>query len=123
MTCETQRKTGERDTGQTVALSSRPVWRFEDLVKQFYDRAGTLAKQGHTVDKVEIIVLGGTWSHYPRDYQDSVKSSCTMFANQNFVLAHPHTVHVEWLAGRVLQRYVLRCQHIRRGLPMHPMRA
>ncbi|CAE6971529.1 unnamed protein product [Symbiodinium natans] len=41
-----------------------------DPVRQFYDRAGTLAKQGHTVDKVEIIVLGGTWSHYPRDYQE-----------------------------------------------------
>ena len=40
-----------------------------DPVRQFYDRAGTLAKQGHTVDKVEIIVLGGTWSHYPKDYQ------------------------------------------------------
>ncbi|CAK0908579.1 unnamed protein product, partial [Prorocentrum cordatum] len=39
-------------------------------VRQFYDRAGTLAKQGHTVDKVEIIVLGGTWSYYPRDYQE-----------------------------------------------------
>lgn len=42
-----------------------------DPVRQFYDRAGTLAKQGHTVDKVEIIVLGGTWSGYPRDYQQS----------------------------------------------------
>jgi len=41
-----------------------------DPVKQFYDRAGTLAKQGHTVDKVEIIVLGGTWSGYPQDYQE-----------------------------------------------------
>lgn len=41
-----------------------------DPVKQFYDRAGTLAKQGHTVDKVEIIVLGGTWSGYPKDYQE-----------------------------------------------------
>jgi len=40
-----------------------------DPVKQFYDRAGTLAKQGHTVDKIEIIVLGGTWSFYPKDYQ------------------------------------------------------
>mmetsp|Transcript_10714 Transcript_10714/g.28481 ORF Transcript_10714/g.28481 Transcript_10714/m.28481 type:complete len:770 (+) Transcript_10714:83-2392(+) len=41
-----------------------------DPVRQFYDRAGTLAKQGHTVDKVEIIVLGGTWSSYPADYQE-----------------------------------------------------
>eukprot|EP00746_Dinoflagellata_sp_MGD_P165673 gnl/MRDRNA2_/MRDRNA2_95088_c0_seq1.p1 gnl/MRDRNA2_/MRDRNA2_95088_c0~~gnl/MRDRNA2_/MRDRNA2_95088_c0_seq1.p1 ORF type:complete len:748 (+),score=151.51 gnl/MRDRNA2_/MRDRNA2_95088_c0_seq1:73-2316(+) len=39
-------------------------------VRQFYDRADTLAKQGHTVDKVEIIVLGGTWSGYPKDYQE-----------------------------------------------------
>jgi len=41
-----------------------------DPVRQFYDRAGTLAKQGHTVDKVEVIVQGGTWSHYPRMYQE-----------------------------------------------------
>jgi len=41
-----------------------------DPVRQFYDRAGTLAKQGHTVDKIEIIVLGGTWSHYPKDYRE-----------------------------------------------------
>eukprot|EP00392_Amoebophrya_sp_AT5.2_P000039 g39.t1 len=41
-----------------------------DPVKQFYDRAVTLAKQGHEVDKVEIIVLGGTWSAYDKTYQD-----------------------------------------------------
>jgi len=40
-------------------------------VRQFYDRASTLAKQGHVVDKVEIIVLGGTWSGYPKDYQEA----------------------------------------------------
>ncbi|CAD7925122.1 unnamed protein product [Amoebophrya sp. A25] len=41
-----------------------------DPVKQFLDRAATLAKQGHEVDKVEIIVLGGTWSAYSKEYQD-----------------------------------------------------
>jgi len=40
-------------------------------VRQFYDRASTLAKQGHVVDKIEIIVLGGTWSGYPADYQEA----------------------------------------------------
>lgn len=39
-------------------------------MRQFYDRASTLAKQGHYVDKIEIIVLGGTWSSYPREYQE-----------------------------------------------------
>ncbi|KAF5153587.1 radical SAM enzyme/protein acetyltransferase ELP3 family protein [Theileria parva strain Muguga] len=41
-----------------------------DAVKQFYDRANTLYKNGHVVDKIEIIVLGGTWSGYPRSYQE-----------------------------------------------------
>ncbi|KAK2195366.1 bifunctional Elp3-MiaB-NifB/Radical SAM [Babesia duncani] len=40
-----------------------------DALKQFYDRAITLYKNGHVVDKIEIIVLGGTWSGYPRAYQ------------------------------------------------------
>lgn len=40
-----------------------------DTVNQFYDRASTYSLNGHPVDKVELIVLGGTWSSYPRDYQ------------------------------------------------------
>jgi histone acetyltransferase (RNA polymerase elongator complex component) len=38
-------------------------------VRQVYDRAATLARQGHKIDKIEIIVLGGTWSGYPWEYQ------------------------------------------------------
>lgn len=40
-----------------------------DPVLQFYDRAYTLMCNGHPVDKIEILVLGGTWSNYPKDYQ------------------------------------------------------
>tara|TARA_Y100001958_G_C21246059_1_gene576213 strand:- start:1693 stop:3744 length:2052 start_codon:yes stop_codon:yes gene_type:complete len=40
-----------------------------DAVKQFNDRADALTMCGHPVDKIEIIVLGGTWDHYPNDYQ------------------------------------------------------
>lgn len=40
-----------------------------DAVLQFFDRARTLHKIGHVVDKIEILVLGGTWSFYPKDYQ------------------------------------------------------
>jgi ELP3 family radical SAM enzyme/protein acetyltransferase len=50
-------------------------------VRQFYDRAATLAKQGHTVDKIEIIVLGGTWSGYPWDYQYSFVRDLFFAAN------------------------------------------
>lgn len=41
-----------------------------DPVMQFYDRAITLAMNGHPVDKIELLILGGTWSSYPRDYQE-----------------------------------------------------
>lgn len=40
-----------------------------DPVKQFYDRATTYSLNGHDVDKIELIILGGTWSSYPYSYQ------------------------------------------------------
>jgi ELP3 family radical SAM enzyme/protein acetyltransferase len=41
-----------------------------DSIKQFNARISTLIQMGHTADKLEIIVLGGTWTEYPRQYQD-----------------------------------------------------
>ena len=41
-----------------------------DAVLQFTDRAAQLAQNGHPVDKIEIIVLGGTWASYPHEYQE-----------------------------------------------------
>ena len=38
-------------------------------VLQIYDRADALNICGHEVDKIEILVLGGTWDHYPLGYQ------------------------------------------------------
>lgn len=42
-----------------------------DPILQFYDRAYRLSLNGHPVDKIELIVLGGTWSSYPHSYQES----------------------------------------------------
>ena len=39
-----------------------------DAVRQFTDRAATLAMNGHPVDKIELLVLGGTWASYPHQY-------------------------------------------------------
>jgi ELP3 family radical SAM enzyme/protein acetyltransferase len=41
-----------------------------NTIRQFRNRADTLNINGHTMDKIEILVLGGTWSSYPRDYQE-----------------------------------------------------
>ena len=38
-------------------------------ILQIYDRANALEICGHEVDKIEILVLGGTWDHYPLEYQ------------------------------------------------------
>ena len=37
---------------------------------QIYDRADALSSCGHEIDKIELLVLGGTWDHYPKGYQD-----------------------------------------------------
>lgn len=41
-----------------------------DAIKQVNARLSALINMGHIADKLEIIVLGGTWSEYPRHYQD-----------------------------------------------------
>ncbi|GBG25517.1 Elongator complex protein 3 [Hondaea fermentalgiana] len=41
-----------------------------DPVLQFFDRAVTLAMNGHPVDKIELLILGGTWASYPVSYQE-----------------------------------------------------
>lgn len=40
-----------------------------DPIMQIRDRAFSYVANGHPVDKAEVIVLGGTWSSYPEDYQ------------------------------------------------------
>ena len=41
-----------------------------DPILQMYDRADALINCGHEVDKIEVLVLGGTWDHYPIEYQN-----------------------------------------------------
>ncbi|MEI7603943.1 MAG: tRNA uridine(34) 5-carboxymethylaminomethyl modification radical SAM/GNAT enzyme Elp3 [bacterium] len=40
-----------------------------DPYMQTYNRLLALQKTGHNIEKIELIVLGGTWSFYPEDYQ------------------------------------------------------
>ena len=49
-----------------VRRGHRHKW---DAIDQFYSRASTLRDLGHPVDKIEILILGGTWSEYPIPYQ------------------------------------------------------
>lgn len=55
-----------------------------DPIKQMNSRISSLIHMGHIPDKLEIIVLGGTWSEYPRDYQDRFITDLYYAANVYF---------------------------------------
>ena len=40
-----------------------------DCIKQFHMRLSQYKNMGHTLDKIEFEVSGGTWSEYPTEYQ------------------------------------------------------
>lgn len=42
-----------------------------DPVLQFTDRLLSLVYNGHPADKIELLVLGGTWSSYPLQYRET----------------------------------------------------
>jgi ELP3 family radical SAM enzyme/protein acetyltransferase len=52
-----------------------------DPILQFNSRVSTLMKMGHIVDKVELIILGGTWSNYHKNYKDTFITSTYYAAN------------------------------------------
>jgi elongator complex protein 3 len=45
-------------------------------------RLKSLEKIGHPVDKIELRIIGGTWSYYPKQYQTWFIKKCFASANQ-----------------------------------------
>lgn len=52
-----------------------------DPIKQMNSRISSLIRMGHNVDKIELLVLGGTWSEYPKEYQEEFITSLYYAAN------------------------------------------
>ena len=65
-----------------------------DVVKQFNARLEMLRRNGHLLNKVEIIVLGGTFSSYPRSYQEEFCRDIFYAAN-NFGKEERHRKSIE----------------------------
>jgi histone acetyltransferase (RNA polymerase elongator complex component) len=55
-----------------------------DPMMQMYDRLDTYYRNGHTIDKLEIIVLGGTFCSYDEDYQYNFIKQLYYAANTYF---------------------------------------
>mmetsp|Transcript_39758 Transcript_39758/g.64695 ORF Transcript_39758/g.64695 Transcript_39758/m.64695 type:complete len:678 (+) Transcript_39758:113-2146(+) len=64
-----------------VRRGKRHSW---EPVDQFYARAWTHYLNGHPIDKIEILVLGGTWSEYPQEYQEEFLRDIFWSANTFF---------------------------------------
>jgi len=52
-----------------------------DPQRQFSNRLEALKIQGHPTDKIELIVIGGTWSFLPKKYQEWFIKKCFDAAN------------------------------------------
>ncbi len=47
-----------------------------DPYEQIRQRIEALSNIGHTIDKIEIIIVGGTWSSYPANYREWFVKRC-----------------------------------------------
>lgn len=54
----------------------RAIMNDYDAYKQVQMRINTLHANGHPTDKIELIVMGGTWSALPKTYQNSFVRRC-----------------------------------------------
>jgi elongator complex protein 3 len=59
-----------------------------DPYTQVRSRIEALQALGHPTDKIELLILGGTWSAYRRDYQEWFVKRC--FDAMNTPLSSPH---------------------------------
>jgi elongator complex protein 3 len=53
-----------------------------DPHSQTASRVAVMAELGHSVDKVELLILGGTWSCYPEEYQEWFVRRCLDALNE-----------------------------------------
>lgn len=49
---------------------------------QTRDRLESLKIQGHPIDKIELRIIGGSWSAYPKNYQTKFVSECFRAVNE-----------------------------------------
>lgn len=65
---------------------------------QTYNRLVALNKNGHPTDKVELIILGGTWTFYPTDYRKWFIYRCFKALNKFDPVTSPQYLDTDQLA-------------------------
>ena len=66
--CPTEKEIPKSYLSNEPAVMRAVLCKF-DPYKQVKTRIKSLEATGHLVDKVELIIMGGTWSYFPKQYQ------------------------------------------------------
>lgn len=64
-------------------------------ILQFNDRIKTLIEIGHLVDKIELLILGGTWCSYPKQYQETFITELYYAANVYYDITKRNMLSLE----------------------------
>jgi elongator complex protein 3 len=64
-----------------------------DPYAQTWNRLLAFHRMGHDVEKIELIILGGTWSSYPREYQTYFVTRCFEACNEFDSSENPQAYH------------------------------
>ena len=74
-----------------------------DAISQFKDRISQYISMGHPIDKIELIVLGGTWSSYPAAYQDNFIRDIFFAANTLYNKREKYSLEIEQMINESTQ--------------------
>ena len=66
-----------------------------DPYAQTWNRLLAFHRMGHPVDKIELIILGGTWTAYPRGYQIYFVARCFQAVNDFDAAENPAPYHAD----------------------------
>ena len=84
-----------------------------DPYLQVHSRIEQLESVGHPTDKIELLILGGTWSSYKRDYQEWFIKRCFDAMNE---LPHPSPFS-HWERGKVGEGELAEAQTLNESSP------
>lgn len=79
--CQTEARMPKSYVASEPAAARALALQFDPYL-QVENRIRILEKNGHAADKIELIIKGGTWSAYPKDYREWFIKECFRAMNE-----------------------------------------
>lgn len=79
--CPTESRMPKSYVASEPAAARALTLQFDPYI-QTESRISTLLRNGHSADKIELIIKGGTWSAYPKDYREWFIQQCFQAMNE-----------------------------------------